>query len=104
MPNPENFTPIQRFRLDADTWHEFGELVGDRYRSSELKAYVEWRLGKPGARLPVTRTNQQRHGFLVWIDVEGEDRTAEVYDLPGTTGDETLRAAIEDAVRRHLAP
>lgn len=102
MPNPENFTTIQRFRLDDDTWRAFGELVGDRQRSGELKAFVEWRIGKPGARLPVPQGARQRYGFVVWVDDEN-DRLVEVHELPGAAGGEELRAGIEAAIQRHLA-
>lgn len=46
---------IRRFRLDQDTWEEYGELVGDGGRSADLKAYVEWRLENPTTPLPGKR-------------------------------------------------
>lgn len=50
--NPENHTPIQRFRLDAETWAEFGEAAGERGRAAIIKELIRWYLRKPGAKLP----------------------------------------------------
>jgi hypothetical protein len=46
---------IRRFRLDQETWDEYGELVGDAGRSADLKAYIEWRLDNPETPLPGKR-------------------------------------------------
>lgn len=52
VPNPENFTPIQRFRFDQKLWERFGRVVGTRGRSAILGAFVRWYLREPGAKLP----------------------------------------------------
>ncbi|WP_250029694.1 hypothetical protein [Paractinoplanes maris] len=46
---------LRRFRLDQDTWDEYGELVGNGGRSADLKAYIEWRLDNPDTPLPGKR-------------------------------------------------
>ena len=50
---PDN--DIRRFRLDIETWKEYGGLVGDAGRSADLKAYIEWRLDNPDTPLPGKR-------------------------------------------------
>lgn len=49
MPNPDSHTPIQRLRAPQDRWERFGEAVGNRRRSAELNAYMEWRIGQGDA-------------------------------------------------------
>ncbi|MBB3098933.1 hypothetical protein FHR83_006639 [Actinoplanes campanulatus] len=49
---PDN---LRRFRLDEQTWKDYGELVGDAGRSADLKAYIEWRLDNPDTPLPGKR-------------------------------------------------
>jgi hypothetical protein len=46
---------IRRFRLDAETWKAYGDLVGDGGRSADLKAYIDWRLDNPETPLPGKR-------------------------------------------------
>ncbi|AEV86675.1 hypothetical protein ACWT_5658 [Actinoplanes sp. SE50] len=49
---PDN---LRRFRMDEETWKEYGKLVGDAGRSADLKAYIEWRLDNPDTPLPGKR-------------------------------------------------
>lgn len=52
MPNQPK-TPISRFRIDADEWRNFGEAVPEGSdRSSVLRQFVAWYLGRPDAELP----------------------------------------------------
>jgi hypothetical protein len=44
--DPERHTPIQRFRLAADLWEEFGEAAGPRGRSAVLGQLIRWYLRK----------------------------------------------------------
>lgn len=53
--NPENHTPIQRFRLDQELWDAFGEravAVGTN-RSRLIGQFVRWYLQEPRAVLPL---------------------------------------------------
>lgn len=55
-PPPETHTPIQRFRLDAEVWKEFGEVVGDRNRSAVIGQFIRWYVGTPGEKMPRRKT------------------------------------------------
>jgi hypothetical protein len=44
IKDPENHTPIQRFRLAADVWVRFGDATGPRRRSSVLGELIRWYL------------------------------------------------------------
>lgn len=52
---PADSRDLRRFRLDAETWKAYGELVGDGGRSADLKAYIDWRLDNPTTPLPGKR-------------------------------------------------
>lgn len=47
--------PIRRVRVDDDLWLAYGEAVGMRKRSTDLKAYMEWRVQHPTTKLPGMR-------------------------------------------------
>lgn len=49
MPEPDTHTPIQRLRAPQERWKRFGDTVGNRGRSAELNAYMEWRIAHDGA-------------------------------------------------------
>lgn len=44
--------PRASLRVDAGLWALFGQAVGARGRSADLKAYMVWRVANPGAALP----------------------------------------------------
>lgn len=48
----DTHTPWRKFRLAADLWDRFGEIVGINRRSDDLRAYVEWRVEHPDTALP----------------------------------------------------
>lgn len=37
-------------RIDPELWEEFGDVIDDR--SAVLRAFVEWYVRRPGARMP----------------------------------------------------
>jgi hypothetical protein len=43
---------IRRLRVDDDTWEAYTEIVGERGRSADLKAYINWRIDNPAEPLP----------------------------------------------------
>lgn len=45
-------TPYRKFRLDEETWRQYGETVGEDQRSADLRAYIEWRIAHPEVELP----------------------------------------------------
>lgn len=45
-------TPYRKFRLDEETWRQYGETVGEDQRSADLRAYIEWRNAHPDTELP----------------------------------------------------
>jgi hypothetical protein len=49
MPNAPK-TPLRTFRLEDDLWRDFGAATDDR--SAAVRAFVEWYVRRPGARLP----------------------------------------------------
>lgn len=46
---------IRRLRVDDDTWEAYTEIVGERGRSADLKAYINWRIDNPETPLPGRR-------------------------------------------------
>lgn len=46
---------LRRFRLDQDTWDLYTQIVGERGRSADLKAYIAWRIDNPATPLPGRR-------------------------------------------------
>lgn len=50
--NTEGHTPLRQLRIPEDEWKPFGELVGDRERTSDVRAYIRWRLRNPDTDLP----------------------------------------------------
>jgi hypothetical protein len=48
-------SPIRRVRVDHDLWQAYGETVGMRRRSTDLKRYIEWRVNNPDVKLPGTK-------------------------------------------------
>jgi hypothetical protein len=46
---------LRRFRLDQATWDLYTEIVGERGRSADLKAYISWRIDNPTTPLPGRR-------------------------------------------------
>jgi len=46
---------LRRFRLDQATWDLYTEIVGERGRSADLKAYINWRIDNPATPLPGRR-------------------------------------------------
>lgn len=93
-----NDTPIQRFRLASDLWQQLGDQVGDRARSGELQAFVEWRLANPDVPLPTE--GEEVVDLLVRIRVGRDGRKAEVLPLPGSHSRTVteLRAEVIDAI------
>jgi hypothetical protein len=51
---------IRRLRVDDDTWDAYTEIVGERGRSADLKAYINWRIDNPTAPLPGRRRGPVR--------------------------------------------
>lgn len=51
---PSKGTDRQTFRLAAADWREFGEATttAGTDRATELRAFVQWYLRKPGAKMP----------------------------------------------------
>lgn len=43
---------MRRVRVDDDLWKAYGGVVGMRKRSTDLKAYMEWRVNNPDVKLP----------------------------------------------------
>lgn len=48
----EGHTPLRQLRIPDDEWKPFGALVGDRERTSDVRAYIRWRLRNPDVVLP----------------------------------------------------
>jgi hypothetical protein len=46
---------VRRVRIDRDLWEAYAEVVGDGGRSTDIKAYVEWRVDNPTTPLPGRR-------------------------------------------------
>jgi hypothetical protein len=46
---------IRRLRVPQELWEAYTEIVGDGGRSSDLKAYIEWRVDNPKTPLPGKR-------------------------------------------------
>lgn len=46
---------IRRLRVDDDTWTAYTDIVGERGRSADLKAYIAWRIDNPSTPLPGRR-------------------------------------------------
>ncbi len=46
---------IRRLRVADDLWAAYTEIVGTGGRSSDLKAYIEWRVDNPTTPLPGRR-------------------------------------------------
>lgn len=44
-------TPLVNLRVDPDLWAEFGELA-EPDRSVVIRAFIEWFVRRPGARMP----------------------------------------------------
>jgi hypothetical protein len=61
---PTKGTPKQTIRVDPDLWQRFGEVVGDR--AANLRAYMEWMIRLPGAKMPkrpgIPQTAEGDHG------------------------------------------
>ncbi|MEU7170351.1 hypothetical protein ABZ949_02520 [Micromonospora tulbaghiae] len=45
-------TPHRPIRIEEDLWKPFGDLVGDRNRSTLIRQFIAWYLRRPGAKLP----------------------------------------------------
>jgi hypothetical protein len=47
-------TPTTPIRIDRDDWAEFGEATAEMGtdRSKEIRAFVDWYLRRPGAKMP----------------------------------------------------
>lgn len=106
VPNPEQFTPQRPIRVDDERWVRYGELVGDRDRSADLKAYIDWRLANPHANLNEV-TNQVVLDFLVRVRLgPGDKRQAEIVELPGTEEPRVarLKTEIRKAIVDHFNP
>jgi hypothetical protein len=43
---------IRRFRADDELWAAYTAVVGERRRSADLRAYIEWRIEHPDQPLP----------------------------------------------------
>lgn len=87
-----------RFRLDADTWHRYGQLVGDRERSASLAAFVEGQVAST-EKVEPERTVQ----LLVTVRVGPQGRRAEVVEIPGkNAGDKQLKDEIAQAIADHF--
>lgn len=48
----EGHTPLRQLRIPDDEWKPFGEVVGDRERTSAVREFIRWRLRWPDAELP----------------------------------------------------
>lgn len=43
---------IRRFRADDELWDAYTDVVGERRRSADIRAYMEWRIENPDTPLP----------------------------------------------------
>lgn len=87
-----------RFRLDADTWRRYGQLVGDRERSAALAAFVEGQVSSTEKMEP-ERTVQ----LLVTIRIGPQGRQADVVEIPGgDTSGRQLKAEVAQAIADHF--
>lgn len=43
---------IRRFRADDELWEAYTAVVGERRRSADIRAYIEWRVVNPDTPLP----------------------------------------------------
>lgn len=43
---------IRRFRADDELWEAYTAVVGERRRSADIRAYLEWRVENPDTPLP----------------------------------------------------
>lgn len=105
VPNPENFTPQRPIRVPDDAWNAYGAIVGERDRSADLKAYIEWRLAHPTAPLPPV-PEEQVLDFLVRIRIDDDGRRVEITELPGVTGPlvDRLKTEIRQAIAGQVEP
>lgn len=55
---PGKGTKRQSIRIDEDLWTEY-ERVAVPSRSEELRAFIEWRVGRRGAKLPGRRPRKK---------------------------------------------
>ena len=51
---------IRRLRVEPELWAAYTEIVGDGGRSSDLKAYIEWRVDNPSTPLPGRRRGPEK--------------------------------------------
>lgn len=103
VPNPERFTPQRPIRVDDEAWEKYGQIVGERKRSEDIKAYITWRLANPTADLSAV-PDEQVLDFLVRVRLAASGRAVDVVELPGATGAqvERLKGEIRQAVVDYL--
>jgi hypothetical protein len=51
---PDN-SDLRKLRVDKETWELYTQIVGERGRSADLKAYINWRIDNPTTPLPGRR-------------------------------------------------
>lgn len=51
----ESFTPRRAISVDEETWTAYGDVVGDRNRSADLRDDIDWRIDNPDTPLPGRR-------------------------------------------------
>ncbi len=102
MPNPDNFTPQRPIRVDNETWDAYGAAVGERKRSEDLKAYIEWRLRNPTADLNAVPPTRSHRLFVVVDEFPDGRRSAQVLSLDQGSPGRGLRDEIERAIVEHF--
>jgi hypothetical protein len=106
VTDDEKPTPNNRMiRMDGEKWDRYGAVVGDRGRSGDINAYVDWRIDHPTATLDEVPV-EQVHQVLVTVRSTPTGRRAEVnvvYGGGGRVGEE-LREEILEAIRHHFNP
>jgi hypothetical protein len=55
MREPRSYDNIRRLRVTQDLWDCYAEVVGNGGASTDLKAYIDWRLDNPTTPLPGKR-------------------------------------------------